>query len=81
MVGKIAGVSGVAVGAWEKGQSKPDLEIIPAIAEYLGVSPLWLAWGIETRPLKEVAGDHPRAVPVVGTANADEKPAKKEPEN
>lgn len=44
-VGKAVGVTGVAVGAWEKGDAEPSLAVIERIAAFLGVSPAWLAWG------------------------------------
>lgn len=43
------GISPQAAQQWETGRSKPALERIPELAALLGVSPLWLAWGIGLR--------------------------------
>lgn len=44
-VGKAMGVTGVAVGSWEKNEKVPDLETIQRLARFLGVSPGYLAFG------------------------------------
>ena len=47
-VGKAMGVSGVAVGSWESGEKEPgSLELVRRLADYLEVSPGWLAFGEE----------------------------------
>lgn len=59
------GVHPVSYGAWEKGKYKPPTEVFPKLAEFFGFSRLWLARGIPT-------------IPMILTANANEKPTKKE---
>lgn len=47
-LGDRLGVSDKTVSAWEGG-AEPDLEMIAAVAEALGVTPGWLAFGQEPR--------------------------------
>jgi len=57
------GVHQVTVGNWEAGRKEPDLDKLARLAEVLGTSPAWLAFGIPD-------------IPIIGTANAHEKPGK-----
>lgn len=42
------GLSGRArVGHWFSGAHAPDLDTLSRLADVLGVSPCWLAWGID----------------------------------
>lgn len=53
-LGRTLGVSGVTVGAWESGTSEPaNLAALERLADALGVSPSWLAFGGESYPLAE----------------------------
>jgi transcriptional regulator with XRE-family HTH domain len=45
---ELAGIVGVTPGAWsawELGRNQPDLATVELLADALGVSPEWLAWG------------------------------------
>lgn len=74
------GVSRPLVSAWQEAEKPPPHDRILKIAEIARVDPGWLAYGMAEFPLREVSADHPNAVPVVGTANANEKPSKKKSE-
>lgn len=41
----ILGVTPGAWSAWESGRNQPDLETVALLADALGVSDRWLAWG------------------------------------
>jgi transcriptional regulator with XRE-family HTH domain len=53
------GVSPGAVSQWENGTTEPTLSIIPKLAQALGVTPGWLAFGesSEAAPLLNPATD------------------------
>lgn len=64
---EIAGELGVhqkTVATWEHGKKQPDLDTIARLAEVLGTSPAFLAFGIPE-------------IPHIGTANEHEKPSGK----
>lgn len=73
-VGERIGVTGVTIGSWEAGKTEPDFETVERLAEVLGTTPEWLAFGIATIPYKEGKPGDPGSVPVIGTANENEKP-------
>lgn len=65
LVGKALGreaYSSQAVNRWLKGRVPDDLAVIEAIAQVLGVTPEWLAFGVEYSPGGDryVAGDAAR---------------------
>lgn len=48
-LGSQLGVTGTAVGYWENGTTEPGIVTVKKIAEALGVTPGWLAFGQEPR--------------------------------
>jgi transcriptional regulator with XRE-family HTH domain len=61
-------VSQTTVGNWESDKKEPNLATIG------GTTPEWLAFGIETHPLRLVPPNSPGAIPISGVANEGEKP-------
>lgn len=49
------GVSGAAVSRWESDQKRPRDEHLERLADFLGVTPAWLRYGVEPkRPYRVV---------------------------
>lgn len=75
----VAGLMGVAqstVNRWERDSKEPGLDTIARLASVLNVSPAYLAFGIETYPLKVAESKPAFGAPIVGTANEHEKKRK-----
>lgn len=70
------GVSSVTVSRWESDSKEPSLATITHLASVLNVSPAYLAFGIESYPLKAAEPGAAYGVPIVGTANGHEKKRK-----
>jgi transcriptional regulator with XRE-family HTH domain len=54
-VAEMIGIAGYSVSRYEDGSSEPTLKMIEALAEVLGVTPEWLAFGVE--PAETRMGD------------------------
>lgn len=72
-IGRALGVSGVAVGTWEKSETVPNLETVERLAEFLGVSPGYLAFG-EGSATRAASGGAPQpASPPIAQKLTDEE--------
>jgi transcriptional regulator with XRE-family HTH domain len=54
-MGQRVGVAGATYGRWEKGEDKPNLDRLVALAAVLGVQPAWLAFGVGERDAAQPA--------------------------
>lgn len=73
---RLMGVEPSTVQRWEAGTKMPTLETVEQLAEVLGASPAFLAFGIITAPLKEVPPGTPNAVPISRELPPPQVPAK-----
>lgn len=77
----VVGVTPGAWSAWEGGRNEPDLETVALLADALGVTPEWLAWGRGERyaapPPAEDAPQAPRVPVARDLPVRDEKPARR----
>ncbi len=57
-LGNVVGKKSTTVSTWERGESEPSLDDVAKLAEFLGVSPARLAYGIivETAPVPPLEG-------------------------
>jgi transcriptional regulator with XRE-family HTH domain len=74
-MGAMVGVGQRAVASWEQGRKRPGVDTYLELATALNVDPGWLAFGIESVGGRVVDKPNPNTVPMLGTANAKERPA------